>query len=324
MKTKIYLYDAVGEDKELNLDQVNLQKIKKDQLLWINIFQRDEAVISEIIDVLQLKNIPLKIILNKNERPKVDIFENFFRFLIITVEADKNKKLKRVPIDIIAGKNFVITIHEGEVKYFNEFQDREKGETTLGKLDAESFIATLLDLHLVSYFRALENIEEEVDKLDEEVLKKDLNIDDFLTEIVHLRQKISNLRRWFLPHRDVFYTFSRPDFRQFAESDIADQFLQLNQHFENAFNSIESSRDTLLGLFELYATKSSQLTNELVQRLTFITLITGFLGLIAGILGMNFEVEELFKSKYGFYITIGGMLLVALSLSGFAKIKRWI
>lgn len=324
METVVYLYNANEKDKEINLDEVDLNKLNDKQLLWINVLKRDESLIKKVAETLTLQDLPIGAILGEKERPRVDLFKDFFRFLIIAVELDKHHKLKKKSLNIIAGKNFVITIHEGEIDYLSEFQPQEKRGTHIGELDAESFIAMLLDLHLISYFRVLETIEEEVDELDEKVLKKELDTEDFLSDMVRLRQNVSSLRRCFLPQREVFYSFSRPDFRQIAQSDSVENFLLLKEHFESAFNAIESSRDTILSLFDLYATKSAQITNSLVQRLTFITLITGLLGVVAGILGMNFEADFIFKAEFGFFIAIGGMILVALSLTIFARTKRWI
>lgn len=324
MDAAVYLYDASGKDREITLDEANLEQVREDQLLWINILKREENTVKKAFEKLDLENVPLKSVLGDKERPKLEVYEKFFRLFIVSVESKDSEKIRRIPIDIIAGKSFVVTIHEGEVDYFCEFRDREKGETNIGELDAESFLATLLDLHIVSYFRALEEIEKEVDELDDRILKKDLDTNEFLSEMVEMRQSVTNLRRWFLPHRNVFYALARPDFQQIAESDSADNFRQLNEHFEHAFDAIEASRETVLSLFDLYATKSAQLTNELVQRLTFITLIIGVLGVVAGIFGMNFEADEIFKAENGFWISLGGMVLLAVSLTILAKFKKWI
>lgn len=324
MEVTAYLYDFDGNDRNIDLEKLEGEKIGKNQLLWINIPHREEEIIKKIVSALRLKNVPLKSILNDSERPKIDIFEDFYRIYIVSVKADNSEKIVELPIDFLVGKNFVVTIHNGNVDYFDELREREKGETNLGELDVESFITTLLDLHIVSYFRALEEIEERVDELDETVLQSELETHEFLAEMVRLRQTVSKLRRWFLPHRDVFYALSRPDFQQLTNSDSVENFKMLNQHFESAVAAIESSRDTVLSLFDLYATKSAQLMNVFIQRLTFITLLVGGLGAVAGIWGMNFEVEYFKSAEYGFWLTIGSMLLLIIVLTIIGKIKKWI
>lgn len=322
-KIKVYLYDAKGTDEGLAFEDINLKKLDEKQLLWVDVFERNDETIEQTISVLGLKNVPVKSILDVSERPKIDKFEDFFRFFIASVKTTDRGKVERVPIDFLVGRNFVVTIHDGEVNYFNEFRAREKGETHIGELDAESFVAALLDLHIVSYFRALEEIELKVDKFHEKVLKVDIETEKFLAEMVRLNSDVSKLRRWFLPHRDIFYAFSRPDFTQISESDSVEQFNLLNRHFDLAVGSIESTRDTVLSIFDLYGTKSTHLTNVFIQRLTFLTVMVGALSVIAGSLGMNFKVD-FFESPSGFWITVAGMVLIVIGLTVLAKFKRWI
>ncbi|HEX8250414.1 MAG TPA: CorA family divalent cation transporter [Pyrinomonadaceae bacterium] len=319
-----YLYDARGNDKEITFTGVESIKLKASHLLWINVLKRDEELIRRVTSQLGLENVPIKAIMNLNERPKLDNFDNYYRFSVSSVEQTENNRLRRVPICYLIGENFVLTIHDGDIDYFLEFRDREKGETQIGDLDAESFLATLLDLHLVTYFRALEKIEDAVDKLDVDILRKDLRDEDFLKETVRLKSDVAKLRRWLLPHRDVFYALNRSDFLPVAESHSTRDFQRLTQHFENAVDAVETSRDTVLSLFDLYATRSAHKMNNFIKRLTFVTLLVGTLGAIAGIWGMNFEVEYFKSAETGFWMTIGGMGLFILVSFVLGKIFRWI
>lgn len=324
MEAAIYLYDAKGRDEEIKLEDVDLKKLTNKQLLWINILKRDRETIEAVIKLLDIKDVPVKTVLEVCERPQLDKFEHFFRFFVISVFIDESEKLHPVPIDYLVGKNFVVTVQDGNVDYFEEFRAREIGETQIGELDAESFVATLLDLHIVTYFRALEKIEHKIDRLDERILRIDLDEQEFLKEVVALRRLASRLRRWFLPHRDVFYALSRSDFTQISQSDSVEHFIRLNHHFDSAVDAIENSRDTVISLFELYTTKNAHRMNTAMQRLTFITLMAGALGVIAGIFGMNFEVGFFKSAEMGFIMTVGAMLLLVIILTIWARIRRWI
>lgn len=319
-----YLYDARGNDKEIKFKDVESISLKESHLLWVNILKRDEDLILRVTTQLGLKNVPIKAILNRNERPQLDNFDNYYRFSISSVEHTKSEHLKRVPICYLVGKNFIVTVHDGDIEYFLEFRDREKGETQIGDLDAESFLATLLDLHVVTYFRALEKIEDTVDKLDVEILRKDLSDENFLAETVRLKSDVAKLRRWLMPHRDVFYALTRSDFQPVADSDSVNDFQRLTQHFENAVDAVESSRDTVLSLFDLYATRAAHKMNNFIKRLTFITLLVGLLGALAGIWGMNFEVDYFKSGEHGFWLTIGSMAALTLILTVVAKIFKWL
>ena len=305
------------------MEQDTLGKLNDKQLLWVNILERDEETVRYVTQTLHLEKVPIKGILRIAERPKIFKFKEYYHFFIISVEMDENDNLRQIPIDFLVGKNFVITVHDGDVNYLQEFAKRERGEAGIGELDAESFVATMLDLHIVSYFRVLEDIEETVDRMDDRILQRDLRNEEFLNQMVRLRNNVSRLRRWFLPHRDIFYQLSRPDFKRIAESDSFENFQALNQHFESAVDAIESSRDTVLSLFDLFTTKSSHNMNNQVRRLTFVTLIVGGLGAIAGIWGMNFEVEYFKWAEVGFWWTMLAMGLYVLGAILIGKFLRW-
>jgi magnesium/cobalt transport protein CorA len=318
-----YLYDAGGNDEEVELKDIELKKLTDKQLLWVNILKRDEKLIKETAAKLQIENVPLKSILRTDERPKIEQFENFYRIFIASAEVKKSRKFARVPIDFLVGKNFIVTIHDGDVEYFIGFREREKGETRIGVLNAESFLISLLDLHILSYFQALENIADKVDKFDERILKENLETTDFLLEMVNLRLDVSNLRRWLTPHRDVFYALSRPDFLPEDKSGSVENFRLLNQHFDNVMDAIETSRDTVLSLFDLYAARAAHKLNFIVQRLTFLTLMIGAMGVVAGILGMNFELP-FFKNPNGFWLVILTMGILSITFTITARWRRWI
>ena len=320
---RAFLYDAAGHDEEISIDEVDIEQLEENQLLWVNVLKRDEKLLDQVAKALKVVNVPCAAVIDDSGRPDIDRFETFFRFCVDSVVTKGSSPSERLMIDYIVGNNFIVTVHEGEVEHFSDYRKREKGETPIGELDAESFLATLLDLNLVSYFRALEDLERRVDVMDERILSKELETEDFIKEMVGMRREVSRLRRWLLPHRDVFYSLSRADFHQIAESDSAEQYKVLNQHFESAVEAVENSRETVLGVFELYATKTAHRTNVFVQRLTFLTLITGSIAVIAGILGMNFKAE-IFEHENGFWVTVGGLVAVAVGISIFARFRKWI
>lgn len=322
-KIEAKLYDASGSDEMVQLDSIDPAKLNDNQLLWVNVLARDPDLIRSVLERFSIKGLSVHSLEKESRRPHLENYDDHFRFCIDSVKVSKDGKPERQQLDLIVSKNLVITIHDDRVDYFDEFQKREKGETRFGELNAESFVATLLDLHIVTYYRALEAIEGRIDVLDAKVLKTEIQTDQFLADISDLRKDIAKLRRWLLPHRDIFYAFTRPDFQQIAESGSTGHYALLNQHFDSAVDAIEHSRETVLGSFDLYATKSSQLTNTFIQRLTVITMIIGAMGVIAGVMGMNYKVE-FFDAPNGFWVTITGMAVIAIAIAIFAKIRNWI
>ncbi len=164
MKVKVYLFDKNGLDKELDFTEDVGKKVEDNQILWVNVLERKKETVMRVLSVLKFENAPIKDILSDFERPVLERFEKFYRFFIVSINTDQSGKIEKVPIDFIVAKNTIVTVFTKEADYFDEFKNLEKGETHIGGLNTESFIASLLDLHVVSYFRAVEIIEGRVDK----------------------------------------------------------------------------------------------------------------------------------------------------------------
>lgn len=320
---KAYLYDAEGSDREVEILDLDVSTLNDDQILWLVITDRDEELLRRVTEHAGVKNAPCGLMIKEDSNPRLEKYDNFFHFSINAVTAGKHGSPHSRKVDFLVGRNYVITVSTGEPDYFREFRNREKGESMIGELDAESIVASLLDQNIVEFFRALNTLEGRIDVLDETILKKELDTEKFMKEVVQLRSDASKLRRWLMPHREVYFALSRPDFKQIAESTAAEHYRLLAQHFESAVNGVEHAREVVLGLFDLYATKTSHMMNLLIKRLTFLTLITGTLAVVAGIFGMNFQAE-IFSAENGFWLTVAGLTVLGIAITIFARMRGWI
>jgi magnesium/cobalt transport protein CorA len=323
LNIKAYLYDASGTDEVIELNEFDSATLDESKLLWVTVLKRDAELIQQAAVQLNIEHPPINLIIEGASHPMLAKFENFFHFSVNSVMLHVDESPLKFPIDFLVGKNFVLTIHDDEVGYFVDFRKRERGESVFGQLSSESFVATLLDLHLVSYFHGVDAIERRVDKLYGKTLKKDVDADEFIARMVELRRDVSKLRRWLIPQRELIYSFIRPDFQQITEEDTRELYKTVESHFENAVDAIDGAREAVLGAFDLYATKSSQLTNVFIQRLTFLTLVMGSLGVIAGLLGTNFK-NTFYDNPYGFWIMVGTMIIFTLGATVYARRRRWI
>src|SRR5690606_26862125 len=125
--------------------------------------------------------------------------------------------------------------------------------------------------------------------------------------------RVSRLRASLSGQRNVFYALSRPDHQQMAHSGAAPHFQVLTGRFERAIDEVEHTRDLVVGSFELFASRSSQLTNDLVKTLTYLTAVIGVCAAVAGIFGMNFETGFFVTGDTGFYVTIIALIVVILA-----------
>ncbi len=198
-----------------------------------------------------------------------------------------------------------------------------RGDTQIGALTAASFLAALLDWHVSSYFTVLRSLEDEVDRLDEMAILAPADR-KFLRQVVTLRRRVSYLRQLIAPHQEVFAALARPDFEAIAQTASAAHFRALEDRLNRAIDAVEHTREMVIGTFELFMTGTSQSTNDTMKVLTLVTALVGLMGVMAGIMGMNFTTELFESGTPGFALTIAGMLILCASIFVVARLRRWL
>jgi Mg2+ and Co2+ transporter CorA len=243
----------------------------------------------------------------------------------LTVEAletdvDDPRRLVRREIDLIAGPNVVLTIHEGEIAALQRFRAGLDGETTLGVLTAGDLLSSLVDEVLDGYFLLAELVEREIDELDQRALHGARG-DDILARIVALRQRIGLVRRTLVPHRQALSTLALPEMR--AEESVGRPWPGLVDRLEAAIATVEDLRDGLIGTFDIHMSRVSQRANDVMRTLTLLSAVLLPAVVLAGVMGMNFKLD-FFENATNFWLVVVGMTTMALAILGVARWRGWL
>lgn len=326
MAIKALLYSADEPDQTPDVAAIALESLSSRQLLWIDLSSATPEEQRQVTKLLACKQDFLKVPegVGAGERPRLANYGARFRLTANAVSLDNaTARLVTRPMTLIAGANYVVTVHQAGIEFLDELRNREKGDSTIGALSSESFVASLLDWLLNSYFRAVEVLVHDIDGVEVSILGK-RTTPELLATMVAARQRIAELRRILNSHRDVFYGLARPDFMATEQPETKPHFEALNLHYERAEDELDNARNLVVGTFELLTARTAQKTNETVRTLTFVTVLMGLLALIAGVMGMNFEMGFFRTGFNGFIIVIGTMLVLAGLAVWIARKRSWI
>jgi len=328
---RTFLYDADGQDKELPVP-AKMPKIEERQLLWVAATSREPDVIARLSELFGLDADLSRSLEGRGRCPALDRHGEYFHCALGAI-ADREPQrrgdapppeLKTVRLDMIIGRNWLVTIADRPVAFLQEFRDEDRGETLLGELSSASLAAALLDTHLTRFLSALEEVENFVDSLDMKILKTAPRDNALLAEVLKGRRFIASLRRELAPQRSVFYGLSRPDFSLVADARASEHFAALERRFERAVDTIEHARELVQGSFDLFTTQLAEVTNTLIRRLTFLSLALGAIGAVAGIFGMNFDTPYTHTGELGFWAVIGTLGVLTLIAFAVARWRRWV
>ena len=321
------LFDADGSDCPVDAETVVPSALNSHQLLWIDVEDDDDhdadVVLARLAAQFELGAGAAALLQGLGDGAQLRNFGEWFLAETVAVEHEGELRFRGRGLAIVCGRNFVLSLHRGPIDFLDELRDRERADSRIGTLSAESFSASLLGWLVDSYLQAVTDFEAAVDRLEVSVLASRVHR-ECLPELAQLRRGASRLRRMLAPHRHVFAALARPDFRPDAEGAADKHFRALDQRFEHAMDAVENARDLVVGSFELFATRSAERTNDTMRALTFVTVLLGSLAVMAGVLGMNFQVPLFDTGMRGFWIAIGAMAGIAVVATAIARWRRWI
>lgn len=324
MTIQAFLYSTDAPDRPVELAGIRPAELTANQLLWIDIGDPADGDVRSVADALGISVELLCLEPGDGVRPTLSSIGDRFRLTVTSVVfEDTRLPLARENLTLLAGRNVVVSVHAAKVPFIDELRGREKGDSGIGALSAESFIASLLDWLLGSYFSAVETLVRDVDRVEVAILGRKLPA-QFLDALVQARKRIAELRRLLKSHRDVFHGLARPDFMVIERPENKPHFEALMRHYERAEDDLESARDLVIGSFELLSTRAAQATTDTMRKLTFATVLMGVLALVAGVMGMNFQATFFDTGMAGFLVVIGSMVVLSVTAVWIGFRRSWL
>ena len=265
----------------------------------------------------------LEDILHTQQRPKFEEYGDEVFMVISALSFNSEQyELNSEQIAIYFGENFLLTFQENEDDTFAAVRERlEVGRGRIRAKKSDYLAYALIDNVVDNYFQVLDRIEDRMAALEVAINEEPTR--EVKEKIHHLKFQMLALRKSVMPLREAVGRFSR------CESKVMDEstglFVRdLYDHVIRISDLIETYRDILNGLQELYIAELSIRMNNVIQVLTIITTIFVPLTFLAGIYGMNFDNIPELHIKYGYYYLWGFMFLIFIGSLLYFRRKRWI
>lgn len=297
---------------------------------WINVNGiHDSNLIEQLGSAFEIHPLVLEDIVNTGHRPTFDDSEDYvFVTLKMLLGFDDDADIKSEQVSVVFGRKWVITFQETGEDVFDSVRQRlVKTEPRARFMSSDYLAYTIIDAIVDHYFLVLEDIGAQIDAIDDSV--SDNPAPDDLNSIRKLKKQLIFMRKAVWPMREVISGLDRIENKLVTDT-IAPYLRDLYEHIVQVIDTIETYRDLVSGLLDLYHTGISNRMNEIMKVLTIFASIFIPLGFLAGVYGMNFDTSaspfnlpEL-GFKYGYILfwclaaAIGGGLFI------FFKRKNWL
>ncbi len=319
-----YNGQVINEKEIINLDEC-AACANPDSISWIDVEGvHDPLKMQEIGKSLGLHPLVIEDILSIEQRPKMEDYENYI-YIVLKMFHLKGEHGEILPeqVSIILSKQYVVTFQEGiEGDTFHEIRDRIRNNRgIITKMTSDYLVYSIIDSIIDSYFTVLETFGDRIERIEEELVNNPEK--RTLTEIYKLKREMLYLRKSVWPLREAISRLER------GESELITRNTHLYlrdvyDHTINVLDTVETYRDMLSGMIDIYLSSISNRLNETMKYLAGISTIFIPMTFIASIYGMNFEIMPELKWEHGYWVALGIMFSVGIGFFIYFKRKKWV
>ncbi len=296
----------------------------KPTVTWINISGiHDMDLMEKIGKHFEIHPLTLEDIVNTAQRPKMEDFDHYLyvvmKMLYLTKEDDA---VHSKQVSLVLGPTFLISFQEQPGDVFDPVRERiRKSKSRIRKSGCDYLAYALIDALVDNYFVILERFGEKMESLEEDLV--DNAAKDILESIHHMKHEMIFLRKRIWPLREVISSLARGEL-SLVHGSTNVYLRDVYDHTIQVIDTIESFRDVLAGMLDIYLSLVSNKMNEVMKVLTIIATIFIPLTFLAGIYGMNFKYMPELEWRWGYFAAWGVMLAVFVVMLFYFKRKRWL
>jgi magnesium transporter len=316
-----YNADEFIEKDFYDLDEC-MRNLRPDMVRWINIDGiHDINIIEQVGKMFDIHPLTLEDIVNTDQRPKFEDYEDYVVAIMKMLYYETG--LRAEQLTIVLKENTVISfqeVHGGDA--FDLIRTRlRQNKGRVRKLGADYLAYALVDAVVDCYFSLLEKIGDYIEVLEDDLIKEPSK--DTLTSLHSIKREMIFLRKAVWPLRELINNMERSESELIKSS--TDVYLRdLYDHTVRVIDTVETYRDLLSGMMDIYLSSVSNKMNEVMKVLTIISTIFIPVTFIAGVYGMNFDYMPELHSKWGYVGVWIVMIAVMLIMVRYFRKKKWL
>lgn len=306
-----------------SIDELLLYKTT-DTITWVIVDGlKDVSIIDAIGQYFDIHPLVLEDILNTHQRPK---FEEFNDYLYVVIKAislgNEEFNVDYEQISLLILNNFVFTFMEKPDALFDPILNRlDNDKSQIRNLGADYLAYIIMDTVVDEYFALQDAFDELIEAVEDKLLSDPSS--ETLATIQKIKRELIFLRRTVSPLRELLAAIQR------SESPLINEktrryFGDIYDHAIRITEAIESYRDLIAGMLDIYLSSVSNKMNETMKVLTVFASIFIPLTFIAGVYGMNFEYMPELKWRWGYPVLWVFFISVSVFLLRFFKKKKWL
>ncbi len=318
----VYNTENIERTESSNV-QVIISKLDISKKNWINVNGLiNTDLIGELGKHHELHPLLLEDILNTESMPKIENYGDllFMNLKMLRWNPDQ-KIIEAEQVSFVLGGHYLLSFQEKKGDVFETVRERMlNGLSKVREKGADFLAYVLIDKVVDNYFLILEAIEDHIEDIEIELIKDSGTVKPI--HLMHIKKQLILLRKYVYPLRDEIRKLQHDDTKLIDRRTVK-YINDLYDHLQNIIQNLESFRDTVSNLMDLYSSTVSNKLNVVMKTLTVVGAIFIPLTFIVGVYGMNFDYMPELHYPWAYPLVWVVMILVAGGMFIFMRSRKW-
>jgi len=294
------------------------------EVTWINVSGISKVTdLEKVGECFKIHPLVLEDILEVGQRPKVEDYDDYLYIVLNSIlPVPEGEKLVAEEISLVLGPHYLLSFYAGDGDIYAPVRERLlQAKGRIRKLGADYLAYSLIDLVVDNYFVELEKFGDQMESLEDEVVARPSP--QTLRDVHQFKNDMIMLRKSLWPLREVIARLERRESPLISEN-LGNYFRDVYDHTIIAIDTVETYRDILSGMLDIYLSSMSNRLNSIMKVLTIIATIFMPLTFITSLYGMNFKHMPELQWEYGYFMVLGMVVVIAASMLEYFRRKQWI
>jgi magnesium transporter len=291
---------------------------------WINVRGLPTSdVLANLGEIFGIHPLTIEDILNTGQRSKLEDLVDYIYAAVKTFHFnEKSNRIRTNQVSLVITRQVVLSFEEEDGEVFEPIMEKlRKYKGRIRKMGTDYLAYRLLDAVVDSYFGIVEKIGDSLEHLEDRVLANPTPV--VLKAIHSLRMETTTLLRSVWPLREVVGALTHDEFPIIKKNNVA-YFRDVYDHTVQIIEAMETNRDIISSMLDIYLSGVSNRMNEIMKVLTIISTIFMPMTFLAGVYGMNFKYFPELEYRWAylaFWVVVGA---IAVLMILFFRRKKWL
>lgn len=318
-----YSSDTFQEKKTDDIREI-ISSMKENCVNWIRVTgMSNPELIADIVKDFGLDVLDAKDVLTPEHISTIEESDKTIFFVLTAIYCNSEHQITTEHISLILGQHFVISFQESEGLFFeNIYRAIKIKNLKTDNKGADFLLAIMLGEIIGKYTETISQLEDDLEDIEDKLLDFGNNDKNIMASIQEKRRDVIRMRKILLPLKEQFLKLLHTDNNLIQKMELP-YFRDLNDQILYVLQAVESCREIMSSLVDLYLNNNDLKMNMIMKQLTVVATIFIPLTFLAGIWGMNFEYMPETGHRYGYLFAWIIMIVIGISIWFYFKKKDW-